>query len=202
LTRAGALASTIAILWTATAAEGQEPAPPPVEESLRAGADLAWWIVGMDFQARTATQAVEIEEPSLVGLEVWGELEVGKRWSVRAGLEYAEGIDMKALGGSVGVVHRPGLLDEPWDVSFGAGLVAGRLEMDDVPGVFDPGIGLEASARLEYRLTDLMEALSAHVALGLRYQRFNFDGDAGILDADDSEGGAGIRIVAGLDYRF
>ena len=109
---------------------------------------------------------------------------------------------MRILAFSLSGVYLSNFLEDPWDVSFRAGFLYARLDMDDVPGDFDRAFGLEAAARIRHPLSSVMEGLSASAEIAVRQLEFEFDRDPDVLDADSKVGGFGARLLVGLSYRF
>jgi hypothetical protein len=161
-----------------------------------------FWMTGLDFSAATASTSIDIEAGALQGAELSAAWSFEESWSARLGLEAGFGLDMHALVASLGAAWRPGWLDAPWEASVRAAFLVGALDVEDVPGDFENGLGLEAGAGISRFLADWAPGLSVGAEVALRFLEFDFDGDPGVVRSDDAVGGFGVRLFLGLDYRF
>ena len=81
-------------------------------------------------------------------------------------------------------------------------MLFGSYEMDDVPGDFDSSVGFEGGLEIRFPLSDETSGAGLTLAILGRKIEFDFEPDAAATAYDDSIGGMGVRIVAGLEYRF
>ena len=178
------------------------PAPEIGKPSVSGGLGYVAWLTDFDFEVRTATLAVENKAPGIQGVELFGLWEFEDGWSARLGIEASFGLEMDTLGVTIGMLWDTGLLKEPWDAYARAAVLWSRLEMDGVPGDFEPGLGLEGGFGVTCALPSVSEGLALQAEVGMRWLAYEFDGDDGILSADDEVGGFGVRFLIGIDHRF
>ncbi len=207
-------------LVAASAAWAQEvenpPAPAPQEEPadqeefgeyeplyIKLGAGYVGWVTDMDFEVSTSTEAVEISNGGLQGLEIFGLYEFDEEWAVRLGVEFLWGFDADGYVGSLGAVYTPfEALEEPMDLHLRASLLFGKIDVEDVYGDFDPGVGIDIGVGVSYGLDEVAVGLKFEAEVMLRYLKFDFDKDANVVTSDDEVGGLGARFLAGLSYSF
>ena len=163
---------------------------------------FAWWNTGISLRTQKALEILEIDNQHALGLDLARQFILSEELAIREGLEADYGVDMRILGFSLSGVYQADFLEDPWDVSFRAGFVYARLDMDDVPGDFDRAFGFEAAARIWHPLSPVMEGLSATAEIAGRRLEFEFDKDPDVLDGDSKVGGLGARLLVGLSYRF
>lgn len=183
------------------AAPANEPAGEPLGITLGIGYSL--WVSDLKFESESATTRVEYDLSSESGVEIFGQMEVDDEWSVRLGGEFLFATDVKTMLCTLGVVYTPaGLLDEPMDLHFRAGILFGSHDMTDVEGDFGTSVGVEAGVGLTYWIHEYVEGLGLQIEAMARYLKFDFDKDETVIKSDDEVGGFGVRFLAGVVYKF
>lgn len=196
--------TAFALLASPLAAQEEEPAVAKSEGmSFSVGAGYALWIAPFDFEASGPAISYERSSGMIDGFNLSGRLDFNETWGVQADADLFFSTDLDATVVGLGGVYRPGLLDDPWDTHLRASILYGMLNDDVAPGDFDPGIGFEVAAGVDYSLGEmLLEGLSARADLAGRLLEFEFDADSDITSDDGEMGGFGLRILLGLEYRF
>lgn len=170
----------------------------PDDSGISIGTGYTFWLTDWEFESRSATRILEVDPTGggLSGAELFGEMHLDPDWSARLGLEASFGPRMEAYVVSLGAGYRM----DPFYAR--AGLLLGKLDMNDPQGDFDPGFGAEAGVGLRHPLPEIAEGLGLHAEIAGRFLEFGFDKDPDVLEADDGAGGFGARFTAGLHLRF
>jgi len=187
-------------------AKDKPAAPEPAEEEMlgiSVGANFSLWAADLNFKSESTTRILEYELSSLAGVQIFGQMEVVDEWSVRLAGDFLFGNGASAILGSLGAVYSPqGLLDDPYGIHFRAAILFGTIELEDVEGDFDSGVGVEVGVGLTYRIDEYVEGLSFQVEALARYLKFDFSADTDVTQTDDEVGGFGLSLQVGFIYRF
>ena len=194
-------AMALAALGFPASTFGQDvPAPAPREPyGVHAGARLSLWLGNFEFEARTAAGEVTLDESVVPAAELYGVLDLDETWSVELGLEALLTTHANAFNVALSARYKLDLLGDAWTTYAKAGVLAGTVDLDDAPGDFEPGFGVQGGLGADYALSP---SLSLNLELKLRYLEYEFDEDPNFLKIDGSIGGFGVGVSAGIDLRF
>lgn len=197
-----ALAAALAACVQETPAPEEEPAAAPELLPLTVGLRANLWATSLDFEASTGAGAFQFDGTLLAGADVYGRAWISEYWAVEFHAEYGAGLDVEAIGGGASLLYGLPLQRDEWEAHVRGGLLFATLEMEDAPGDFSPAVGIESGLGMEWHVGAWSGGFTFGADVAVRYVRFDFDADAGVLEADEAVAGFGARLLLGAELRF